>query len=218
MRHARFAALTLSLLALVSAHAEEPGTDRPYADYYKQLGPAKAADPEDALRILMCLEPASKSDALPADLALEIRDGDHRMPIPLDAKHCFELPANPEWVEHKAVLHKNTAMKLRAGVGISGRLPKSTSLSYAELTASVPAYQRVIASQGLLARMVMPAAKGVQIEFEPTVTQSLVVHAPGSDQRYATDAKGEIHLPYDPALANARVELSAMPKEIGPDS
>jgi hypothetical protein len=216
MRHAIFVAL--ALFALIQAHAEEPGTDKPYADYYKQLGPAKAADPEDALRIAMCLQPADKSDALPADLTLEIRDGDRRIPIPLDAEHCFELPANAEWVEHKAVLHKNTSMKLRAGVGISGRLPKSTTPTYAQLMASVPAYQHVLASQGLMARMFMPAAKGLKIDFEPGATQSLVVHAPGGDQRYATDAKGSISVPYDPALAAARVELSAMPKEVGPDA
>lgn len=216
MRHAIFAAL--ALFALIQAHAEEPGTDKPYADYYKQLGPAKAADPEDALRIAMCLQPADKSDALPADLALEIRDGDRHIPIPLDAAHCFELPANAEWVEHKAVLHKNTSMKLRAGVGISGRLPTSTAPTYAQLMASVPAYQRVVASQGLLARAFMPAAKGLKIDFEPGATQSLVVHAAGGDQRYATDAKGSIRVPYDPALAAARVELSAMPKDVGPDA
>ena len=132
MRRALFAAF--ALLALIPAHAEEPGTDKPYADYYRQLGPAKAADPDDALRILMCLQPANKSDTLPADLALEIRDNERRIPIPLDAAHCFELPANAQWVEHKAVLHKNTSMKLSAEVTISGRLPKSTAPSYAELT------------------------------------------------------------------------------------
>ena len=216
MRHAIFAAL--AALALTAARAEEPGTDRPYADYYKQLGPAKAADPDDALRIAMCLQPADKGETLPADLALEIRDGDRHIPIPLDAAHCFELQANAEWVEHNAVLHKNTSMKLGAVVGISGRLPTSTAPTYAQLMASVPAYQRVVASQGLLARAFMPSAKGLKIDFEPGAAQSLVVHAPGGDQRYATDAKGSIRVPYDPALAAARVELSAMPKDVGPDA
>ena len=76
----------------------------------------------------------------------------------------------------------------------------------------------MLASQGLLARMFMPAAKGLKIDFEPNAVQSLVVHAAAGDQRYVTDAKGTIRLPYDPALAAARVELSAMPKEIGPDT
>jgi len=217
MRHA-ILATTLALFALIQAHAEEPGTDKPYADYYKQLGPVKAADPENALRIAMCLQPADKSDTLPADLALEIRDGDRRIPVPLDAARCFELPANAEWVEHKAVLHKNTSMKLRADVNISGRLPTSTTPTYAQLMASVPTYQRVVASQGLLARAFMPSAKGLKIDFEPGAAQSLIVHAPDGDQHYATDAKGSIRVPYDPALAAARVELSAMPTDVGPDA
>jgi hypothetical protein len=64
----------------------------------------------------------------------------------------------------------------------------------------------------------MPSAKGLKIDFEPGAAQSLVVLAPGGDQRYATDAKGSIRVPYDPALAAARVELSAMPKDVGPDA
>ncbi len=214
MRH--FAA-ALSLCIAAIAHAEEPGTDRPYADYYKELGPAKAADSGDALRIAMCLKPANKSDTFPTDLAFEVRDGATRTPLPLDARHCFELPANAVWAEHGASVHKNTSMKFQAGVSISGRLPKATHLTYAELTASVPAFQRVIASQGMLARMLGPKAKGLEIDFEPGAAQTLVVHAPDGDKRYSTDAKGAIHLPYDAALNAVQVELSALPKEIGPD-
>jgi len=169
------------------------------------------------LRIAMCLKPASKSDTLPPDLAIEVRDGAARTPLPLDAHHCFELPANAAWAAHGASVPKNTSMKFQASVSMTGRVPKKTHLTYAELTASVPAFQQVIASQGVLARMLGPKAKGLEIDFEPGATQTLIVHAPEGDKRYWTDAKGAIHLPYDPALNAVQVELSALPKEVGPD-
>lgn len=212
-------ALLVCLMSFSAVCAEEqPGTDTPYRNYYKQLGPAKAADKDNALRILMCPRPLRKEDHLPADLAFEIRDGAERTPLALDAQHCFELPANPTWSDHDAVLHKNSTMKLQAVVNITGKLPQALQLSYAELTASVPAFEHVIASQGLLTRMFAPAVKGLEIKFDRATPQTLTVHAPDGDRHYATDASGVIHLPVDAGLNDARVEMSSLPLEVGPDA
>jgi hypothetical protein len=213
----RSAIAVLLALSVCVVHAEEPGTDTPYRKYYEQLGPAKAADPGNALRIRLCPQPLEKGDALPADLAFELRDGTEHTPMPLDAKRCFELPANAQWAEHDAVLHKNSSRKLRAVVDITGALPASTQLSYAELTASVPAFARVIAAQGVMARMFGPKANGLEIAFAPGASQAVIVHAATGDIRYASDEHGVIHMPVDPKLNDARVELSSLPVEIGPD-
>ena len=213
----RSALCVLLILCVCLAHAEEPGTDTPYRKYYEQLGPAKAADPGNALRIRLCPQPLEKGDALPADLAFEIRDGDERTAMPMDARRCFELPANAQWAEHDAVLHKNSNRKLRAVVDITGTVPASTQLSYAELTASVPAFARVIAAQGVMARMFGPKAKGLELKFASGAPQVVIVHATSGDIRYASDEHGVIHMPVDPQLNEARVELSSLPVEIGPD-
>jgi len=210
-------ALLLALTALPVV-AEEPGTDTPYRNYYKQLAPAKAADTDNALRIRMCPRPLHEGEQLPADLAFEIRDGTERTPIAFDPQHCFELPVNAAWVEHDAVLHKNSNRKLQAVVDITGKLPVSTQLNYAELTASVPAFERVIASQGMMARLFGPSVKGLEIKFDAAAPQTLIVHAPDGDRKYVTDAKGVIRLPVDPKLNSVRVELSSPPLEIGPDA
>jgi len=213
----RFAAALL-FLAICTLHAEEPGTDTPYRNYYKQLGPAKAADPADALRIRLCPKPLAKGDPVPPDLAFEIRDGAQRTPMTLDAHQCFELPANAAWAEHDAVLHKNWNKKLQAVIEITGKLPVSTQLSYAELTASVPAFERVIAAQGVMARMFGPKVKGLEIKFAPGVPQTVTVHAPQGDVSYTTDEHGVIRMPVNPGLNDAGVELSSLPLEIGPDA
>ena len=215
---ARLALLALFALPALCPAADPAGADTPYRNFYKQLGPAKAADTANALRILMCPTPARKEDQLPADIAFEIRDGAQRTPLALDARHCFELPANAAWSEHDASLHKNSTMKFRAVINITGQLPASTQLSYAQLTASVPAFQKVVAAQGMMARMFAPSVKGLEIKFDQATPQSLVVHAPDGDQRYVTDEKGVIRMPVDPALDNAQVELSSLPIEIGPDA
>jgi Protein of unknown function (DUF2987) len=208
----------LALLAFTNVQAAEAGTDKRYSDYYKQLGPAKAADPNNVLRIIMCMQPASKDDALPPDLAFEVRDGEQITPLPLDSEHCLEMPANAAWAEHNAVVHKNTSMKLHGNVNIISRLPKSTELSYGELTAGIPVFKDVIASQGTMARLFGPSAKGLVIQFASDAAQTLIVHVPGGDKTYTSDAKGLIRLPFDPALNAARVQLSAMPKQMGPDT
>lgn len=213
----RRSAAVLLTLAVSVLHAEEPGTDTPYRNYYKQLGPAKAADTGDALRIRLCPQPLDKGDALPADLAFEIRDGAQRTPMPMDGQHCFELPANAAWAEHDAVLHKNWNKKLQAVIEITGKVPASTQLSYAELTASVPAFERVVETQGVMARMFGPKVKGLEIKFAPGASQAVVVHAAQGDVRYTTDEHGVIHMPIDAKLNDARVELSSPPVEIGPD-
>jgi hypothetical protein len=212
-----FATALIALLS-ASAAAEEPGTDTPYRNYYKQLAPASEADVDHALRIRLCPKPLHEGEQLPADLAFEIRDGAERFPIAFDAQHCFELPANASWAEHDAVLHKNANMKLQAVIDITGKLPDSTQLSYAQLTASVPAFQRVIASQGMMARMFAPHVKGLEIKFDASSPQSLIVHAADGDHKFTSDAKGEIHLPVDPKLNDARIELSSPPLQIGPDA
>jgi len=207
----------LLFLAVFVLHAEEPGTDTPYRNYYQQLGPAKAADSGNALHIRLCPQPLEKGDPLPPDLAFEIRDGAQRTPMTLDAHRCFELPANADWAEHNAVLHKNWNKKLQAMIEITGRLPESTQLRYAELTASVPAFERVVAAQGVMARLFGPKVKGLEIKFAPGTSQTVVVHAPQGDLRYNTDEHGVIHLPIDTKLNETRVELSSLPIEIGPD-
>lgn len=211
-------AATLPLLIAFALHAEEPGTDTPYRKYYEQLGPAKAADSDNVLRIRLCPQPLEKGETLPADLAFEIRDGAEHTALTLDRQHCFELPSNAQWAEHDAQLHKNSNRKLRAVVDITGRLPASNELSYAELTQSIPAFERVIASQGLMARMLGPKVKGLIVKFDPGAPQSVLVHAPQGDLRYTTDASGVIRMPVDPKLNAARVELSSAPLEIGPDA
>lgn len=213
----RSAAALLVLTAVCSLHAEEPGTDTPYRKFYEQLKPAKAADPDNALRIRLCPQPLEKDQALPADLAFEIRDGAERTPMVFDAQRCFELPANPLWAEHDAVLHRNSNRKLRAVIDMTGRLPTSTEVGYAELTASVAAFERAIAAQGVMARMFAPKPKGLEIKFAAGATQTVTVHASGGDTRYTTDEHGVVHLPVDPLLNAARVELSSPPLEIGPD-
>jgi len=218
MRRIRTALLALLGLPAICLAADPAGADTPYRDFYKQLGVAKAADTANVLRILMCPTPARKEDQLPADLAFEIRDGAERTPLTLDARRCFELPANAAWAEHDASLHKNSTMKFRAVINITGRLPASTQLSYAQLTASVAAFQKIVAAQGMMARMFAPTVKGLEMKFDPATPQSLIVHAPGGDQRYVTDEKGVIRMPVDPALDSARVELSSLPIEIGPDA
>ena len=213
----RSAFAVLLTLSVCFVHAEEPGTDTPYRKYYEQLGPAKAADPGNALRIRLCPQPLEKGQTLPPDLAFELRDGVERSPLPMDAKRCFELPSNAQWAEHDAVLHKNSNRKLRAVVDITGVVPASTQLRYAELTASVPAFARVIAAQGMMARMFGPKATGLEIRFAPGVPQAVIVHAASGDIRFTSDEHGVIHMPVDPKLNQASVELSSLPLEIGPD-
>lgn len=210
--------LFLALTPFASARAEDGGKDTPYQKYYKRLGPAKSADVENALKIIFCASAGNKNDVLPSGLEFEIRDGAERVLLSIDEHLCFELPANSAWAAHDAVIHVNTSIPIALAISISGRPPQTTSLSYAELMHGIPAYQRVIASQGILARVLMPAAHGLAMGFGKGEPHTVIVHAPGGDIEYATDENGELHIPYDASLGTVRVDLDTIPQECGPDT
>lgn len=210
--------LFLALTSFASASAEDGGKDTPYQKYYKRLSPAKSADVENALKIIFCASAGNKSDVLPRGLEFEIRDGAEHVPLLIDDRLCFEIPVNSAWAEHDAVLHVNTSIPIALAISISGRPPKATRLSYAELMNSIPAYQRVIASQGMLARVFMPAAHGLAMGFDKGKRHTVIVHAASGDIEYATDENGELHIPYDAPLGPVRVDLDAIPQECGPDT
>lgn len=214
----RLIASAVALLIAATVHAEEPGRDIRYADIYDKILPSKAADPDGVFHIQLCAMPAKKDQALPADLAFELRDGTRVKPLPLDAKHCFVPPLDADWAQPNALMHVNQPKgAVSVALSLDARVPTETSLNYARLTESVPAMQRLIATQGMMTRMLAPKMNSVVLKFRPASAQSAVVHAPGGDRRYATDAKGDLRIPYDAALATASVELSALPQEIEPD-
>ncbi|HEY0229820.1 MAG TPA: hypothetical protein VGC55_01095 [Dokdonella sp.] len=209
----------LAFMAAATVHAEEAGRDVPYEKVYEMIQSGRAADPDGVFRVRLCAQANAKQAMLPADLAIELRNGARTQALPLDAKHCFDPPLAAEWTRPATQLHINQPKgSVSLALSIEARLPATTRLSYARLTESVPAMQRVIATQGMLARLMGPKLNSVVLKYRPASAATAVVHAPGGEQRYASDANGDLRIPYDPALADVEVELSALPQAIDPDA
>lgn len=213
-------AVLLALLTVSSSSiATEPGRDIEYSKILETVAPAATADPDGVFRIQLCAIPGKKGSALPTDLALELRDGDRVQPLPLDAKQCFPPPRQPEWQKPEVKLHVNQPKgTVGLALRLDARVPTSTLLTYATLTESIPVMKRLIASQGVMVRMLAPKMKSVVLKYPPARTQTAIVHAPGGDQHYTSDTKGDLRIPYDADLAAAKVDLSALPQEISPNS
>jgi hypothetical protein len=214
----RPAALLLLAFAATSAHSAEPGRDIPYEDLTGRILPGVAADPAGVFRVSLCASPHDKDTALPGDLAIELRDGAHVQPLVLDAKHCFVPPLEATWTHPGTLLHINQPKgTVSLALNLDARVPAEKEVGYARLTESVPVMRQMIATQGMLARMVMPKMTAVILHYRPVSSETATVHAPGGDVRYSSDAKGDLRIPYDAALAAATVSLSALPQAIDPD-
>ena len=198
--------------------AAEPGRDVPYEDLTGRILPGVAADPDGVFRVSLCAMPHDKDAALPGNLAVELRDGARVQALPLDAKHCFVPPLDAGWTHPGTILHINQPKgAVSLSLNLDARVPAEKEVGYARLTESVPVMRRMIATQGMLARMVMPKMTDVVLHFRPASAETAIVHAPDGDRRYASDAKGDLRIPYDAALAAVTVSLSALPQAIDPD-
>ena len=218
--------LPLLPLLLAALHGPALAEEREWLPYKKLLEVSRvdkfhALPPveRDKLDMFIHLETSNK-DVSTRDLALTVVHAGGRTPLPIDAAGNLRLTPNPQWLAEDAKIMTNQpkTSKVAVGPGMNALVPAGTQWTYDALMGSIPQANTAIGKMAGALSMFAPTIRSVILKFDQPA--QVTIGARSGAKQYATDAKHQIRLKPDAALAkeNPPITLTARPREAELDS